>query len=195
MASRSSTKEERLIEGSADFVLNPQHHIVFQTSADTPRVKYNFKFHIGVNEETFRLLQSPEHTPWKSQVTHTISNLVSERLLKLVPFKCMNCTCNDAVEFCFSGTVLNTTAVPTIFNWICFPTCQACEQTVQNAVLDSLSSVSDDRIIKVCADCGKCPRKMDCCSRCRCAFYCNRKCQRHHWKKGDHKQKCQPYKK
>jgi len=32
--------------------------------------------------------------------------------------------------------------------------------------------------------------KLQCCSECNCTYYCNKKCQISHWKKGDHKKKC-----
>jgi hypothetical protein len=180
--------EERLFEESVDFIPNPQHHILFQTLVNAPRGEYTFKFKIGVNEETFRLLQSPENTPMKPEIANKITQKVSKRMLELAPLKCLSCG-NDAVVFCFSGTILNTTAVPTVFNPICFPSCQACEQTVHNAGLDTLLPAFDNQVFKECADCGKCAVKMDCCSRCRCAFYCNRSCQRQHWRSG-HKQVC-----
>jgi hypothetical protein len=186
--------EKRLIEEYADFIPNPQHHILLSTYVKAPpRVEYNFQFEIGVSEETFRLLQDPENTPVKAEIANKITSRCTKRMLELAPIKCLSCG-NDAVLLVFSGTILNTTAVPTIFNPICFGSCEACEQTVHNAGLNAVLTRRDidRRCFKACADCGKCALKMDCCSLCRCAFYCNRSCQRHHWRNG-HKQVCKKY--
>ena len=42
--------------------------------------------------------------------------------------------------------------------------------------------------------CGKSKRRCDyCCSRCRTAIYCSRKCQKYDWKRGEHKEECSKY--
>ena len=52
--------------------------------------------------------------------------------------------------------------------------------------------------LKDCANCGApegtvpgCPVHKPC-SRCRIAYYCSVRCQKHHWKVGGHKQRCIP---
>ncbi|KAJ7388750.1 hypothetical protein OS493_035860 [Desmophyllum pertusum] len=42
-----------------------------------------------------------------------------------------------------------------------------------------------------CANCGKVVEKLKRCARCHVTLYCGRECQKEHWKKGGHKQRCE----
>jgi len=128
------------------------------------------------------------------QVTHSINNEVSRRMLLLVPFKCLNCKANNAENFCMSGTILNNNPVPLILNWISFPCCRECELTVCNTVLDQFGDV-ESKCIQSCANCRKCAADLKCCSCCKAVFYCTKECQLHHWKEGGHKKECYKHKK
>ena len=47
-----------------------------------------------------------------------------------------------------------------------------------------------DAVTSMCCSCGDEGENLQTCSRCKCAFYCSKDCQRSHWKSGGHKIKC-----
>lgn len=147
MASTSDPKEERIIERTAAFVPNARHHISYKANVETHSIKYTFNYKIGVNEQTFLLLQSPENSSHKGEITNMINSYISKRILKLVPFKCMSCQSADAVSFGMSGMIINATDIPMIYNPILAPSCEPCQQTVCNSVFDSFPEDIGDMMI------------------------------------------------
>ena len=98
-ASTQQEIEEQAIEQEFSFVPDAGNHILLQTSVNAHHRKHTFKFKIGVNEQTFRLLQTPEASSFKSKVAKFINGEVSQKMLSLVPFKCGTCCSLHAVYY------------------------------------------------------------------------------------------------
>ena len=167
--------------------------ILAEGSIDTPQALYEFKFILYVDEKTYKYMDSVDDGSLKGiEILDYMEEVARERIYNLLPYKkCVKCNCNPTSKCISSGYIDDAKAlVPTLVAAV-LPVCDDCRQDALNSILDA-SGVHIDAIYKVCADCGKYDKKMQCCERCRSVFYCCRDCQVRDWKSG-HKKECRPY--